>query len=310
MFAVQADSLHDYLDKMREKSIGELRISLSPMAPHNFYDITPRFGIYGPTYPQVNRLAYIGFSPYMMVAQAPENMRQALLKVTGADTIDTLLKTKSFYTQITFFGNIGNPPQTYNTTYHQFAQWITGLKEPSVNLLLGMFSPNGVASASSGGIPSGSLQSTNMQVHGGHWSPDNAKITMQRGRSFTSFWSCALSPDKNTILITYHLFANSNEATTALRNLLNKKIKHEEKGFFPTTKEGFLINNLCDLIPALNNFADSFPVADKGVINNTAGLIKSFLTYGQADTMANLTFDLCKLQFQLKGLSSSLIELK
>ncbi len=134
MVGVHAESVQDYLDKMREKSIGELRILLEPIGfAASSYDITSQFGIYGGNYDQVPRLAYIGFPPQMVLSNVPHNLQGQLFAQTGINSMAELVKKKNVFTQITFFGNIGNSRQTYNTLYHQFTEWITRLKEPNVN---------------------------------------------------------------------------------------------------------------------------------------------------------------------------------
>ena len=143
----------------------------------------------------------------------------------------------------------------------------------------------------------------NVNIHNGKgeaWSPNNARFSTIANQAYSSFWSVVVSPDAKTVLITFNVLANTDEASTALREMLNKKIN---RGTALLPNEVFVVNNLCTFIPALNDFAARI---NAGVIRGASTTFKDLLTNGQSNPLISLTFDLCSLDYRLKLLEYSL----
>lgn len=91
----------------------------------------------------------------------------------------------------------------FSDKYKEFNFSMGGVSE---NLNLGIFNFDGISKIDQMGSNSLNLQPVN--PHNGHFSPDNARFTVQHDRNLITGWSVASSDQKQRAMITYHVLIN------------------------------------------------------------------------------------------------------
>lgn len=159
---------------------------------------TPYIGVYGKPYVLQPIIGRIKFTPGML-KNAPPEIKQL---------IPASLKNITFNVII-------NPAQTktYNMIFHRWAGNVLNEKLINIYVPMRILAPKGVRPANASSLSFDKLTPEHVYVHydGPNLadSPNNARFTVSSGHDLSSFWSIALSPDKQNALVTFHLLANT-----------------------------------------------------------------------------------------------------
>ena len=111
------------------------------------------------------------------------------------------------------------PDKTFNVVYHNLVRdWLISTEgfnplEFSVNAQIGIFEPNGITNQIACGATVGTLNAESVSIHGDgtpensgiFYSPNNVRFKINDERKVASFWSVAVSPDKQHAAINFNL---------------------------------------------------------------------------------------------------------
>ena len=126
------------------------------------------------------------------------------------------------------FNIVINPAEqkTYNMVFHAWARNWYPNKLFDINIPMGIFLGDGLQPTQFGSIKFNKLNPENVHVHPGAeedtiaYSPHNAQFTVTPNREFSSFWSLAVSPDKQHAIVTFHTLANTPHAQKMVEDAL------------------------------------------------------------------------------------------
>ena len=202
----------------------------------------PSIGVYGAHggYPLARRLVLVEFNP----EQAYQFVPDAIKKNSPPKTSIYATISGSFYEAADHIIFPANTP--YNLIFHSALWKWTGLHNVVHNILMGIFNPDGIDNNVSQAIAFNSLAPSNVNIHDNdNLSPNNARFKVSGQRAVASFWSAAISPQKNETIITFHLLINDVAAEKLFLDAVSKS------------------NNLKELLGALETISQ-----DKKTIQN------------------------------------------
>lgn len=111
-----------------------------------------------------------------------------------------------------------DPHHNYNLVYHPWVASWSGAEYSNPLVSMGIFDTDGVGAATQGSsIAINRLNGESVNTHPAEpgvaaMSPDNARFHIDNGREIATFTSVAMSPDRQRIIITRHILANSARA--------------------------------------------------------------------------------------------------
>lgn len=159
----------------------------------------PSIGVYGPDYPMQPTLARLQLAPEF-IKNAPPVIKE-LVPASARDLI---------------FNIVINPAEqkTYNMVFHAWARNWYQNRLFDINIPMGIFLADGVQPTPNATIKFNKLNPENVHVHQADgdalaYSPHNAQFTVTPDRELSSFWSLAVSPDKQHAIVTFHILANT-----------------------------------------------------------------------------------------------------
>ena len=133
-------------------------------------------------------------------------------------------------TYLLIHGRVEDPEddnQNHNIAYHPWVATWSGLRHSSPNVFMGIFGADGIEPANTAdAIAFDALNSQNVNTHGGNdildaMSPDNARFTITSDRELSIFWSVAMSPDRQHVIIVYHLLANTEQTENDIKEYIS-----------------------------------------------------------------------------------------
>lgn len=169
-------------------------------------DVVPTFGVYGPGYPFRNRLSLIEMDPKML-DKAPAKITKSL----NDNRIPS--STIYFFTMIAGYKEFAG--NTLNMIFHPLLgrnrNWKGG--NFNENVLMGLFDINGIQPQD---LSVDSLSEISVHYHDRHFSPNNARFTVNTGRNLATFWTVGIPKNPKFIAVTYHLLVNKKDLSDRL----------------------------------------------------------------------------------------------
>lgn len=104
---------------------------------------------------------------------------------------------------------------------------------------MGVFAPNGVQEI--GGddkIAFGTTRPLDVNLHDNRTLPDNAQFRIEAGRAFSSFWLVGVAPDRENIVVSFNITANTAQAREALVAARNEPGTQNSSQFFKNVLQG------------------------------------------------------------------------
>lgn len=200
----------------------------------------PYMGHYrGEGYNFRKRLGLINFDPNMLTRSMPNTLGVALaqqLNTPEENLADALASKKIVFSSI-ILGTVLEPANdssnnTYNLIYHAWAGSFVPQRKGNhmgffnINAPMGVFSADGASVVAIPKVDAIAFNTFSPKGinwhHPQHLSPNNARISINAGRAFSTFWAAAVSPDKANVSITYFLTANTPQSEEWLAQILNK----------------------------------------------------------------------------------------
>ncbi len=209
-------------------------------------------GRYATPYNTLNPILKEQKSSDLIAENIPESLLLALAKEFNiehpGDDIDGLREDLSAYLasiksefQVSFNGHPlegGVGDRVYNIAFHNDVRdWYAGTpgfnpREFNKPVNIGIFAPDGVViDGVAGAVSLDALRSEPVNIHGGgiYYSPNNVKFQVQAGRAVSSFWSCAMSPDKQNLIVTFDVIIDDPDLESAVSDIMRGDSSLQDK---------------------------------------------------------------------------------
>lgn len=166
--------------------------------------IIPYIGQYRQDYPMRPVIGIIQFDPSML-SNIPPNIYQQYQN-------QSVQPGANINFQAVVYEQLDNPRRgnRYNLVLHPWAYGFEGKVDFSTNPSVALFQLNGIQTQD---LSVGTFSQLSVNPHGGGtmYSPDNGVFTIDQGRELSTFWSIAISPNKNHAMITFHILVNTQQ---------------------------------------------------------------------------------------------------
>ncbi len=188
----------------------------------------PILGEYADPYHFFDPLIIIQNNPEMLLSGiVPNELLIEITKQFGSPDLRKIIQDNKpefftiFWTRPGQFAGLSTDElrnKAYNVIFHPIMQrWYGQEKDFAKNILMGIFQANGVLQKNTTGkeneIAFNKLTAQNVNIHDGTvaLSPNNAQFGISANRNIVSFWILGISPETRRFVITFNIFAISQE---------------------------------------------------------------------------------------------------